>query len=216
MSKGPFEGMEVRNGWVVPAFDRICYPSVIDELQKIPEVLKYVPNRKSVIQAGGNIGIFARELSRDFEWVYTFEPDVVNYNCLLANTIDLSNVLAYDEGLGEEIGLGNVKKVDPSNIGAHYVDFEGGNVHITTIDHFARENLNVGLIWLDIEGAEYLALRGAEKTIEANKPVIVLEMAGHSERFYGIPESETEAWLKKRGYEVAARIMNDVIYVHKG
>ena len=46
--------------------------------------------------------------------------------------------------------------------------------------------------------------------------MIVLEMAGHSERFYGIPESETEGWLKELGYEVATRIMNDVIYVNKG
>lgn len=210
--KGPFEGMEVREGWVLPAFDRICYPSVMEETQKIPEVMKYVTNRNSVLQAGGNIGIFPAVLSNHFEVVYTFEPDPVNYRALLANTEHISNVLQYEAGLGQTEGSGAVQQVDPSNIGAHYVDFSDGNVQIKTIDGFAKK-LNIGLIWLDIEGGEYLALKGGVETITKCNPVIVLELAGHSERFYGIPESKIDELMYSLGYKAAQKIMNDVIYV---
>jgi FkbM family methyltransferase len=56
---------------------------------------------------------------------------------------------------------------------------------------------------MDIEGAEPLALAGAEKMLEAgNPPVWLLEMNG-SLRYYGFTEEGLRDWLAVRGYDLA-------------
>ena len=213
MTVGPYEGLTIRNGWVVPEIDTQCLPSVLNEIPKFEVVMKYVTNNGVCIQAGGNIGVFPHLLSKEFEWFYSYEPDLANFKAMKLNTIG-DNVSCLFSAIGETESSGIMRVIDPTNIGAHRIEFNEGGIPVETID--SKLYSEVGLIWLDIEGAELLALKGGIETIKTWKPVIVLEMAGHSERFYGIPESETEGWLKELGYEVATRIMNDVIYVNKG
>ena len=213
MTVGPYEGLTIRNGWVVPEIDTQCLPSVLNEIPKFEVVMKYVTNNGVCIQAGGNIGVFPHLLSKEFEWFYSYEPDLANFKAMKLNTIG-DNVSCFFSAIGEKESKGIMRVIDPTNIGAHRIEFNEGGIPVETID--SKLYSEVGLIWLDIEGAELLALKGGIETIKAWKPVIVLEMAGHSEHFYGIPESETEGWLKELGYEVATRIMNDVIYVNKG
>jgi FkbM family methyltransferase len=56
---------------------------------------------------------------------------------------------------------------------------------------------------MDIEGAEPLALKGAERMLEAcNPPVWLLEING-SLRHYGYTEAELQDWLVDHGYELA-------------
>lgn len=214
MTTGPRQGFTVRNGWVVPEVDTQCLPWVLNEISKFDNVLKYVQNRTGCIQAGGNIGVFPHLLAKHFDHVETFEPDNANYEALLMNTINDSNVYAYKVGLGENVGRAKIAVIDPTNIGAHRVEYGTGEIEINTID--TDYNMRAGLIWLDIEGAELLALKGGAKTIYEYKPVIVLEMAGHSKRFYNIDEQETYAWLRERGYEPVESVQQDVIFVHKG
>ena len=213
MTSGPYVGLTIRNGWVVPEIDNQCLPWVLNEIPKFDVVMKYVKNKETCIQAGGNIGVFPHLLCKHFEWVYSFEPDEVNYTALELNTLS-DNVSPIKSGLGERAGKGIIRVIDPTNIGAHRIDFDTGDIKIEAIDDgFYRD---VGLIWLDIEGAELLALKGGAETIEMWKPVIVLEMAGHSKRFYNIDEEETHAWLKSLGYEAVESVQQDVIFVHKG
>lgn len=56
---------------------------------------------------------------------------------------------------------------------------KGEMVPVTTLDTFAKEHLisRVDLIKMDIEGAEFEALLGAQHVINAYRPVIVLEAA---------------------------------------
>lgn len=213
MTSGPYVGLTIRNGWVVPEIDNQCLPWVLNEIPKFDVVMKYVKNKETCIQAGGNIGVFPHLLCKHFEWIYSFEPDDANYAALELNTIN-DNVSPIKTGLGERSGKGIMRVIDPTNIGAHRIDFDTGDIKIEAIDDgFYRD---VGLIWLDIEGAELLALKGGIETIKMWKPVIVLEMAGHSKRFYNIDEEETHAWLKSLGYEAVESVQQDVIFVHKG
>lgn len=50
---------------------------------------------------------------------------------------------------------------------------------VTIDDHRARHGLRVGLIQLDIEGAEYGALQGARRTLEEDRPHVVFEVHRH-------------------------------------
>jgi hypothetical protein len=56
---------------------------------------------------------------------------------------------------------------------------------------------------MDIEGAEPLALKGAERLLsQCNPPVWQLELAGYSKR-YGMRTDEVIQWLSERGFEIA-------------
>ena len=56
---------------------------------------------------------------------------------------------------------------------------------------------------MDIEGAEPLALQGAERMLkEGNPPVWLLEM-NRALRHYGYTEEGLQDWLGERGYDLA-------------
>ena len=46
-----------------------------------------------------------------------------------------------------------------------------------TLDSYILEDLNVELVFMDVEGSELDILRGGKKFIEQNRPVIILESA---------------------------------------
>lgn len=89
-------------------------------------------------------------------------------------------------------------------------DAKGGLPTLCIDDLSLRE---CDLIYLDIEGYEFRALRGALATIERCHPVIVVEDKGLSER-YGSARGDIEKWLGAEfGYRVAARPHKDVVLV---
>jgi len=108
-----------------------------------------------------------------FDWVHTFEPDPDNFEALCKNIEDVENIAAYHAALGSEAGTGSMDHIDPSNIGAHQVQ-DGNDFDIVILDDFVLED--VDLVQLDIEGFEHFALMGGHRTIDANSPVIVLEL----------------------------------------
>lgn len=56
---------------------------------------------------------------------------------------------------------------------------------------------------LDVEGAEWQALRGLEQHLrEGLLPVIALELIGHA-KVYGLEEEDLVAWLQGQGYRLA-------------
>lgn len=67
-------------------------------------------------------------------------------------------------------------------------------VKTLTLDTYCRENnLEPNVIKMDIEGAEYLALKGFERYIDRKKPPFVLEV--------GNTGSSAHSWLCEKGYE---------------
>jgi len=129
-----------------------------------------------VVQAGGNLGLYPRLLANRFKMVYTFEPDPLNFHCLV-NNCQLPNIIKINAALGEEAGFCHILLNHRSNVGMHRVhandegDFEG--FPIMSIDSFNFPTCD--MICLDTEGYEYHILKGAVKTIEKFKPVITAE-----------------------------------------
>jgi FkbM family methyltransferase len=198
-----------KDGWVVPVIDQWCFPTVIGEVAKFDPVLKRVKKFDTLIQAGGNIGIFPKLLAKYFDVVHTFEPDDVNWIAMKANLDGIKNVYAHKAGLGETFGNGTVRVVDDRNIGAHFIGYGEGDVEIMPIDSIGTKN--VGLIWLDIEGAELFALKGAEKTILRDSPVIVLEFRNHPHS-YGHSHDDTIKYLEELGYKAVEQLEYDTVF----
>ena len=203
-----------RHGVWFPDDDQAFHTFHLKERDRdIPFFLSMVKGRDRVIQAGGAMGLYPLALADHFQHVVTFEPDPGNWECLRANLESrdcLKRVTAYNMGLGEACGRGAIYKPNPLNRGANRMLPGEGGIPIVSLDQW-RFTMPVDAIWLDIEGMELAALKGAEKLIDAFSPLIVTEENGNGAR-YGVGETDIEDYLETLGYEREAGIGRDRYY----
>jgi FkbM family methyltransferase len=207
----------MRIDWIVPEGDLVTLPAVLNEwLTKGDKVLSYVKNKNTVVQAGGNLGVFPYYLSKHFGTVLTFEPVPETYICLQRNTKDILNIIAVNNALGAKNSKADIDLVIPGNCGATNLKYtETGDIHVIALDGLALSALD--LVWLDVEGFEVEALKGMSKHINNYKPVIVLENKGLIPGFGGDLDGSTKLrdWmLETFNYTLAERLMRDDIYIH--
>lgn len=172
--------------------------------------LAHVPERNLAVQAGGNVGVYPLALARVFGTVHTFEPEAENWNCLLYNMERCSVpglVVPYNAALGSKVGTCGLVQRRPDNTGT-FAPWGAGAVPVTTIDDLALNECD--LIWLDIEGYEVKALRGAEQTISRHRPVVIVEDNGLTAE-----DENTGAaieWLRQRDYRKVIKLGNDALF----
>lgn len=167
-----------RSKWAFPADDTRLMKSFIegpgDLDTALPMLLPHLAGRRTCIQAGGCIGIWPLRLAQFFERVLTFEPQADNFACLLHNTAGLENVSAMHAALGNGRKPVHMERaeIERGNSGAYYTA-PGGDIPVQVIDDLNLRE--VDLIYLDVEGGEAPALRGATDTIRRCRPVIGVE-----------------------------------------
>ena len=176
-----------------------------DVPQKISE---HVKNRRVVVQAGGNNGLYAKQYADLFETVYTFEPIPELFYCLNRN-VTKDNVFKFQGCLGNVHGVVGLGRKHENNGGSANI-YGNGVTPTFMIDDLGLNNCD--LIHLDIEGFEYFALKGASNTINKFKPVIVLETAGWCFR-YNISTSHIESFLNEFGYKLSCNIQGDSVFI---
>jgi FkbM family methyltransferase len=177
-----------------------------DVLTAMPAFLEEVTGRTCVIQAGGNVGVYPNALGVLFDHVVTFEPDKENFRCMMMN-LD-GHIQARFAALGEKESRCGTQVVAAGNCGAHRLDLQKQDVPVLTIDSL---DLIPDAIWLDIEGFEYFALKGAEQTLKEHSPVVVIEEKGLGET-YGVRPGDCSAFLRNMGYSEVGKIGRDVVY----
>lgn len=168
-------------------------------------VIKKYQN-KDVIDAGAASGdtpaIFSREYS--FRNIYAFEPENNNYKKLLKNIkkFHLDNVIPVKRGVGDK----NQRLRITNEEGQSHISLYGKQeFDILTIDQFVEENnITVGLIKMDIEGFESCAIKGAEKTIKDQKPLLLISIYHSGKDFFEI-KPLLEKW---GGYKFMVRKLN--------
>lgn len=163
---------------------------------------------KACVQAGAHNGLWALHLSKHFERVVTFEPEVTNWECLQRNLRKYPEIEAHHAILGERSGGGTVL-FNGKNSGGHKVRYDSGDMPVIAIDDLGLED--VGLIYLDIEGAEWPALKGAVRTIYRCRPVIAYENRGHTHH-YGYEPGELKKWLEAADYRNVGKVSKDLIW----
>lgn len=209
MEKAPRFIEALGRAWLWPEADEKCHKVVFDWSKDLEVAYKHCRAFDFAVQAGGNMGVWPWLLAKKFKGVLTFEPDPVCFECLEYNTRGLDNVTAYRMGLMEDTTFCTLKNDTPNNLGAQYLQAGGGDIMATSIDAQMLDACD--LIYLDIEGAEMSALKGAVETISLFKPVIVVEDKKLSERF-GYAKGDIENWLAMEfGYKVVARPHRDVV-----
>lgn len=136
------------------------------------KIIDAMPNRRTVVQAGGNQGMYPRLLSERFERVYTFEPDYANF-FVLSKNCQRDNIFKFQAFLGDHPDHFDIRRPQKQNTGMHEVQETDGPILTMTLDSFRFKNLD--LIWLDIEGYEIKALKGAYNTLVTHRPLVLLE-----------------------------------------
>jgi FkbM family methyltransferase len=155
----------------------------------------------NAVQAGGYCGIFPVLLADFFDNVYTFEPDRVNFLCLVMNSSKATNpVYSYNSLLGNRRANRGIRNLVSSNRGMN-VAWGDGPIPTLMIDDLALRD--VRYIQLDTEGSEFDILDGATDTISAWKPLISVEDTNHN-----IVE-----FLSNFGYKELATVYRDTFYV---
>lgn len=189
--------MRIENGFYWPEEDSGMRAVAFGLLPDLEKAISYVTDFTCCVQAGGNVGVWPKELLKHFGYVYTFEPDLTNFEYLCKN---LPEHRAYKFPCG--LGNGGIGTLIPNktNIGAGKM-IRGGFTPVLRIDDLSLEAC--GFIQLDIEGMELEALKGARLTIQKFKPVLMIEEKGLG--------NSVLPFLEKIGYQVRQQVHKDLI-----
>lgn len=183
---------------------------VADAMMNMGSFVAHVPGRRLAVQAGGNVGVYPLALAKLFHTVHTFEPEPDNYACLLANIERhkrSGRIIPSNAALGETDASCSLALSNARNTGTWAISGPG-ETPMQAID--SLDLAECDLIWLDVEGYEVKALRGAAKTIDRHRPIVIVEDNGLVTK-----DEETGAaieWLRDRGYRKVVKHGRDVLF----
>jgi FkbM family methyltransferase len=178
--------------------------------QHIDRCFHHIKNRKrTAIDIGGHCGFWSFYLGGHFKKVYAFEPVEIFRECFKKN-IPYENVELLPVALGNENSFVSMN-VELENTGATHVSNktdDSNKVELKKLDEY--EFNDIDFIKIDVEGYENQVVLVAKETLLRNKPIIIVEQKGFSDRFN---ETQFEAidTLKSYGAKVIDQIVKDYI-----
>jgi len=200
--------------WIWPIADEKSWEGQNEYLDLVDHVLPHLKKNNVMIQAGGNCGLLLSTFVDHFDFIYTFEPDPVNFYCLTQN-ISSDKVSKIQACLGESNGTTKVQQlVRPDR------PHDTGGVHICGDGYLpllSIDSLNLpecDLIQLDVEGYELNALLGAIETIKKYKPVLCVEFYEKWLNRYDSTSGDILNLIYNLGYKLVDEYGVDKIFVY--
>lgn len=197
------------------------------ESEDIRSVLKLLPENPVVIDIGANFGIYSILIASfcSDSQVHSFEP-VPHTASLLRSNVERN-------GVDERITINNVAVGSESGKFLITTDRYAGNYLLTNKnyngnaeevsiirldDYVAQKGLNrIDFIKCDVEGAEFLVMKGASHVLASLRPIVMLEIAEEWTRRFGFSSDDIKAFMCDAGYEcksaveVSAQLNLDVV-----
>jgi len=158
----------------------------------------HTTERRTIVSAGGHIGLYACGYAELFKTVYVFEPDPLHFYCLV-NNVQFPNVIKLQCAVGEKPSMGAMVG---NGMGAR-VDSSGENLCLPIVPIDAFQFPTVDVIQLDVERYELQALKGAIDTIMTHHPLLIIEN-GH--------EQNIVDFLGPLGYTIIERMQWDTVW----
>lgn len=143
-------------------------------------VYQNIPSKRTMIDIGANIGIFARPSAELFERVVCFEPVTKIFEVLQKNLESYNNVELHNLGISNckqtvKFQMKTLKCGESFQV-SEYEDnpiFENFECNLVTLDQYNFDQ--VDWIKIDVEGFEMAVLEGSQQTIKRNRPWLLLE-----------------------------------------
>jgi len=158
---------------------------------------------KTVIDVGAWCGTWAKAIEPFAKKVIAFEPDKTHFECLQRNcTINCTPRM---EAVGAQ--LQEVSLTEDNFTQAKRVN-EKGNIRMITLDHMAYED--VDMIKIDVEGYELEVLKGATKTLESVK-YLMIELNNNTKK-YGSSNVMVEKFIGDLGFKVLMEHWPDKVF----
>jgi FkbM family methyltransferase len=196
---------------VMRSVNRVVDGRLTYQYHKYEACLQLIPKgkRKTAIDIGSHIGLWAYWLTRDFEFVHCFEPMPEHRRCFLKNMKGRDNYTLRGCALGDHFGEVRVKTWTDGSSGDTGVAEDGHLVPLQPLD--SPYITDVSLIKVDCEGYELYPLKGAEETILKWKPVIIVEQKDKRTNRYGLKPRAAVDYLESLGMHRQALHEGDYI-----
>jgi FkbM family methyltransferase len=182
------------------------------EEKEIKFLEQYLKNGDVFIDIGANIGLFTLVASKIVGadgLVYAFEPMQNSFDSLSAH-LQLNNS---KNVIAEKLAVSNGKDFIELYIDANDKNSGMASSYInnytlkecvlsTSIDDYLSQkgDVTITLIKIDIEGGEYLALKGMEQTLKKYKPALLIEINPEIIERTPFTQNDIAAFLNKLGY----------------
>lgn len=157
--------------------------------------MKLVQDGGIILDLGANIGVTSYHLAKNFpgSTIFSFEPLTLNMNTLkrVKKKFKLKNIKEYKVAVGDKPGKLEMVMPVINHVPMHglsHVIHDGNTenddgfkykVPVICLDEFEelkKLNRPVTAMKIDVENFEYFVLKGAEKLIAGNKPIIYCEL----------------------------------------
>jgi FkbM family methyltransferase len=204
--------------------------NIPEEYRTTLRLVSKINKDKSVIDVGGNCGLFSIPISKDGFKVYSFEPIKMNVNLLELNKKEnncdtltiipkaLSNIkekktiyIPYcsdNTSFNKDIAISNMSKKE-------YIE---DVVECEIFDNWIQKNknINVGFIKIDVQGFEKEVLRGMQKFLKScNDVYVFIEWDEKHTNNAGSSLNELESLLTSNGFYPVEQIFGDKLFYKK-
>jgi FkbM family methyltransferase len=175
------------------------------KLNAAVEVLPF-GQRGLAVDIGAHVGLWSHVLATMFAEVVAFEPIPDHYACWARNCSEIENVQGYNMALSDTDGYLDIVKVAENSGNARVATSSDKKESTCRVRAYALDNFpleeKIDFMKIDVEGWELQVLKGAEKTIRRDKPVMVVEQKPNNAERYGQKRMAAVDLLVSWGYTI--------------
>jgi FkbM family methyltransferase len=197
------------SSWRLPI--RVAWMRVTGSLEpEARSVAGLVPPGGTALDIGANHGVYSYFMVRHFDHVVAFEPQAACLDTLRSwaqGRVEVRQVALSDHRGDGQLAVPVKSGVPLTGYARLDAPVEGASsrlqVPVERLDDQALDN--VRFIKIDVEGHELLVLRGAEKLLEHDHPVLLVEIEQrHLDGTLSV--ADVVAYLTDRGYDCFFRV----------
>lgn len=143
----------------------------------------FLENKRTAIDIGANVGLWARDFCKIFKEVKLFEPYKPNTECLKKNLEAFNNFEIFEYALSNKNGVGELH-INEKGLGANTLRSisditKKEEIQIMKLDNYDFQD--VDYIKIDVQFHELEVIEGSIVTLQNNNPVLCIEAARRNE-----------------------------------